>query len=132
VQFREFLAQKATRSHATLEHVLDWVLFFFQIIFPFVMVFTCLHMSSRGAGTATDLPIPSSKVLMAPKRRLDKAGSSKRQWSGEAHTEIADVPANPPHGEVQEITTVPEQRMRVSSYPDLAVAHTRGSISRLN
>lgn len=58
IMFKQYLAQRATRSHPGLESALDWVLALYKFAFPFVLI--SLLAKLTGGKSIEDEGIPSS------------------------------------------------------------------------
>lgn len=80
--FRQFLADRATRSHPGLENILDWVLALYKFAFPFIIISFLAKLTGGGSGDNSDMLVGEHLVgASSPNIHQQQhiaAGGSKR------------------------------------------------------
>jgi hypothetical protein len=72
--FKEFLDDKAVRSHAHFEKIIDWVLTLFKIVFPFLAISILSKWSShKGNGDTVDQQLQTAAAEVQLAGQFDDA-----------------------------------------------------------
>jgi hypothetical protein len=61
--FREFLAERAQRSHPGLESALDWLLALYKFAFPFMIISLLAKLSSAASASQSSTSMPVVPVV---------------------------------------------------------------------